>query len=122
MIPLYHQNRTGAYLMAAAVFFILFAPFVTVPYSISAAGFAGNLSYEILLAIQLATIVLVLVTTAVQCRLGVFESPAYALASPLSGAIVSFGFISAIADARKTGAVSWRGRQYTVSENQHPIR
>ena len=97
-------------------------PFATLPYSILAAGLAGNHSAETLLAIQLAAVALVFATTAVQCSLGVFESPAYALASPLSGAIVSFGFMSAIFDAGKRGAVNWRDREYTVSENQHPIR
>lgn len=121
MIPLYYQNRSGAYMMAAAVFFILFAPFAFLPY-LPAAALAGNVSFQVLLGVQLATIALVIVTTAVQCRLGVFESPAYALASPLSGAIISFGFLSALADVSKKGAVSWRGRQYTVSESQHPIR
>ncbi len=121
MIPLYYQNRSGACMMAAAVFFILFAPFAFIPYLLAAA-LAGNVSFQILLAVQLATIALVIATTAVQCRLGVFESPAYALASPLSGAIISLGFLSAIADASKKGAVSWRGRQYTISESQHPIR
>jgi hypothetical protein len=115
MIPLYYQNKSRAFLMMIAVFFILFAPFATLPYSILAAGLTGNLSAEMLLAIQLAA-------TAVQCSLGVFESPAYALASPLSGAIVSFSFMSAIVDADKKGAVNWRDREYTVSENQHPIR
>lgn len=121
MIPLYYQNRSGACMMAAAVFFILFAPFAFLPY-LPAAALAGNVSFQILLGVQLATVALVIATTAVQCRLGVFESPAYALASPLSGAIISFGFLSAIADASKKGAVSWRGRQYTISESQHPMR
>jgi cellulose synthase/poly-beta-1,6-N-acetylglucosamine synthase-like glycosyltransferase len=121
MIPLYYQNRSGAHMMAAAVFFILFAPFALLPY-LPAASLAENLSFQILTGIQLATVALIIIATAVQCRLGVFESPAYALASPISGAIVSFGFLSAIADARKKGAVSWRDRQYTVSESQHPIR
>jgi hypothetical protein len=121
MIPLYYQNRSGAYMMAAAVFFILFAPFAFLPY-LPFAVFAGNVSFQILLGLQIAAIALVIATTAVQCRLGVFENPAYALASPLSGAMISFGFLSAIADARKKGAVNWRGRQYTVSESQHPIR
>ena len=121
MIPLYYQNRSGACMMAAAVFFILFAPFAFIPY-LPAAALAGNVSFQILLGVQLATIALVIATTAVQCRLGVFESPAYALASPLSGAIISLGFLSAIADASKKGTVSWRGRQYTISESQHPIR
>jgi glycosyltransferase involved in cell wall biosynthesis len=122
MIPLYYQNKSRAFLMMIAVFFILFAPFATLPYSILAAGLTGNLSAEMLLAIQLAAVALAFATTAVQCSLGVFESPAYALASPLSGAIVSFSFMSAIVDADKKGAVNWRDREYTVSENQHPIR
>jgi chlorobactene glucosyltransferase len=121
MISLYYQNRSGAYMMAAAVFFILFAPFAFLTY-LPFAAFANNVSFQILLGLELAVIALIIATTAVQCRLGVFESPAYALASPLSGALVSFGFLSAIADARKKGAVSWRDRQYTVSESQHPIR
>jgi chlorobactene glucosyltransferase len=120
MIPIYYQNRTGAYLMTTAVFFILFAPFAFLPYLL-VAGFAGNLSSSILVAIELSTIALMIMANAVQCSKGAFESPAYAIAAPLSGAIVSFGFLSAIFDAKKKGAVSWRGRQYTVSEDQHPI-
>ncbi len=120
MIPLYYQNRSGANMMAAAVFFILFAPFALLPY-LPAATLSNNVTFQILLGLQLAAIALIISTTAVQCRLGVFESPAYALASPLSGALISFGFLSAIADARKKGAVSWRDRQYTVNESQHPI-
>ena len=120
MIPLYYQNKSGAYMMATAVFFILFAPFAFLPY-LPAASLANNLSFPVLLGIQLATAALVIAVTAVQCRLGVFESPAYALAAPASGALISFGFLSALADARKKDSVSWRGRQYTVSENQHPI-
>jgi chlorobactene glucosyltransferase len=120
MIPLYYQNKSGAQMMAAAVFFILFAPFALLPY-LATAALSNNISFQVLLGLQLATIALIVAATAVQCRLGVFESPAYAFASPLSGALVSFGFLSAIADARKKGAISWRGREYTVSENQHPI-
>ena len=120
MIPIYYQNRSGAYMMAAAVFFILFAPFALLAY-LPAASLANNISFPVLLGMQLATISLMVAATAVQCRQGVFENPAYALASPLSGALISFGFLSAIADAGKKGAVIWRDRQYTVSENQHPI-
>ncbi len=121
MIPIYYQNRSGAYMMTTAVFFILFAPFALLPYLLVAATLANNVSFQILLSLQLVAIALIFVTTAIQCRLGVFESPAYALASPLGGALVSFGFLSAIADAGKGGAVSWRDRQYTIKENQHPI-
>jgi hypothetical protein len=121
MIPLYYQNKSGAFLMMLAVFFILFVPFALLPYSIFLGPLAGDFSTDALFAIQIATVSLVMIATAVQCALGVSESPAYALASPLSGAIVSFGFASAIIDASKGGSVSWRDRSYTVSENQHPI-
>jgi hypothetical protein len=107
--------------MAAAVFFILLVPFLVLPYTLLAPEHAGNISTQILIAIQLATVVLMIVTTAVQCSLGVLESPVYAIALPLSGVIVSFGFMSAIIDAGKAGAVIWRDRRYTVSEKQHPI-
>ena len=121
MIPIYYQNKSGAYMMAAAVFFILFAPVALLPY-LPAATLANNISFQILLGIQLATVALIITTIAIQCRLGVYENPAYALASPLSGALISFGFLSAIADAGKKGAVNWRDRQYSVGENQHPLR
>ena len=120
MIPLYHQNKKGAYLMVAAVFFILFAPFLILPY-ITFARLSHDSSFQILLVIEMATIALIFTTTALQCNKGVFESPIYAIAAPLSGALVSFGFATAIADAKKRDAVSWRDRQYTISKDQHPI-
>src|ERR671923_2324429 len=120
MIPLYYQDRAHAHMMVLAVFFILFAPFASLPY-LPIASFAENTSFQILLGLQLSAIALIIATTAVQCRLAIFESAAYAFAAPLSGALISFSFISAIADAKKKGAVSWRDRQYTMGKTQHPI-
>jgi cellulose synthase/poly-beta-1,6-N-acetylglucosamine synthase-like glycosyltransferase len=120
MIPLYYQDKTGASMMVLAVFFILFAPFASLSY-LPIASFAGNASYQILFGLQMVTIALIIATTAMQCRLSIFENPLYAFAAPLSGALISFSFVSAIADAKKRGVVSWRDRQYTISRNQHPI-
>jgi hypothetical protein len=116
----------GANLIAVAVFFILFAPFVFLGYSVPAlavltGGLAG-LSAQVLMAVQVATIAMLIIATAVQSRLGVFQSAAYALGAPIGGALIYFGFVSAIVDARKKDAVSWRGRQYTVSEKQSFMR
>jgi len=121
MVPVYHQNRKGGLLMLLSVFFILFVPFALLPYSILGSSLGDELSRNLLLAVQFPTVALILLATAVQCRLGVFLNPAYALICPLGGAIVSFGFLSAILNAGKTGAVSWRGREYTMSETQHPL-
>jgi chlorobactene glucosyltransferase len=120
MIPVYYQDKVDAYMMAAAVFFILFAPFAALPY-LPVASFAGNISFMMLFGLQISTIALIMVTAAVQCRLAIFESPAYAFAAPLSGALISLSFMSAIVDAKKKGAVSWRDRKYTITKNQNPV-
>jgi glycosyltransferase involved in cell wall biosynthesis len=120
MIPVYSQDKVDAYMMVTAVFFILFAPFVSLPYLL-VASFAGNLSFPMLLGLQVSTIALIMITIAAQCRLAIFENPLYAFAAPLSGTLISFSFISAIADAKKKGAVSWRDRKYTITKNQNPL-
>lgn len=121
MMPVYFQDKAGAALMTLAVFFILLVPFIVIPYTILEAGLAGNFSGVILVSIQIIVVALILITTALQCARGVYENPLYALAAPLSGAIVSFGFLSALVDALRRGSVSWRDRQYNMTENQHPI-
>jgi chlorobactene glucosyltransferase len=120
MIPVYYQDKAGAYMMVMAVFFILFAPFVSLPYLL-VAGFAESVSFPILLGLQVSAIALIMITIAVQCRLAIFENPLYAFAAPLSGGLISFSFISAIVDANKKGAVSWRGRKYTITKKQNPL-
>ena len=120
MIPVYYQDKVDAYMMAMAVFFILFAPFASLPYLILA-SFAGNISFQILFGLQMSAIASIIVTTAVQCRLAIFESPLYAFTAPLSGALISLSFMSAIADAKKKGAVSWRDRKYVISKTQNPV-
>lgn len=121
MIPVYYQDKVDAYMMAMAVFFILFAPFASLPY-LPVASFAGNTSFQMLFGLQIFAIALIMVTTAVQCRLTIFESPVYAFAAPLSGALISLSFMSAIADAKKKkGAVSWRDRKYLISKTQNPV-
>jgi chlorobactene glucosyltransferase len=121
MIPIYYQDKVDAYKMAIAVFFILFAPFASLSYLPVVASFAGNISFQMLFGLQISAITLIMVTTAVQCRLAIFESPVYALAAPLSGALISLSFMLAIADAKKKGAVSWRDRKYIISKTQNPV-
>lgn len=120
MIPIYYQNKTGAYLMTIAVLFLLFVPFLVTPY-LAISSFARDLSFPIFIGIESSTVLLIFVATAIQCISGLAENPAYAIAAPLSGGLISFGFISALVDSRKQGAVNWRGRNYTVAQSQHPI-
>jgi glycosyltransferase involved in cell wall biosynthesis len=123
MIPLYNQNGKRASLMAIAIFFLLFEPFLLLPYSLLFFIYPLNqdvLSLFLIVSNTLASAIIIL-SSVIQLRLGSYQNPLYALAAPLAGAIISISFIVAIIDARKKGAVSWRGREYTIREKQHPL-
>ncbi|MGC2670077.1 MAG: glycosyl transferase, partial [Candidatus Nitrosopolaris sp.] len=123
MIPLYSQHKTKTSLMIIAVFFLLFEPFIILPYS-SLLLFSGDrhLITDILGYVNVLTILLIVLSNVIHSKLSLNQSPIYALASPLAGAIISFAFISSIIDAKKIGAVRWRNRQYTINEyQQHPL-
>jgi hypothetical protein len=110
--------------MSVAVFFLLFVPFLLIPYSLVSFTISTSIDLliaRILLYVIIATDILILLTNAIQSRLALFQNPIYALGSPASGAIISLSFISSIIDAKKIGAVNWRNRIYTVKENQNPL-
>jgi chlorobactene glucosyltransferase len=124
MIPLYTQHKTRTFLMIIAVFFMLFEPFIILPYS-SLALFLGDyrhlISY-ILISLNVLTIILIVLSNVVHSKLSLHQSPIYALASPFAAGIISLSFISSVIDAKKTGAVRWRDRRYTINEHkQHPL-
>ena len=122
MIPLYNQKRKRASLMAIAIFFLLFEPFLLLPYSLLFINIARDDIFSLILIVSdtMASAIIIF-SSVIQLRLSVFQNPLYALASPLGGAIISLSFITSIIDARKKGTVSWRGRQYTLNEKQHPF-
>jgi hypothetical protein len=77
--------------------------------------------FSILVLSNLGTIVLIIITDAVQLKFGIHEKSIYAFASPVGGAVISASFISSNLDANKRNAVDWHGREYTVNRDQHPI-
>ena len=122
MIPLYNQKRKRASLMAIAIFFLLFEPFLLLPYSLLFLNIARDDIFSLILIVSdTMACAIIIFSSFIQLRLSVFQNPLYALASPLGGAIISLSFITSIIDARKKGTVSWRGRQYTLNEKQHPF-
>ncbi|MFY9798627.1 MAG: glycosyltransferase [Candidatus Nitrosopolaris sp.] len=124
MIPLYTQHKTKTTLMIIAVFFMLFEPFIILPYSslvLYLPDYRNLMSY-ILVFVNILTILLIILSNIVHSKLSLHQSPIYALASPIAAGIISLSFISSILDAKKTGAVIWRDRQYTITEHQqHPL-
>ena len=122
MIPLYNQKRKRASLMAIAIFFLLFEPCLLLPYSLLFLNIARDDIFSLILIVSdTMACAIIIFSSVIQLRLSVFQNPLYALASPLGGAIISLSFITSIIDARKKGTVSWRGRQYTLNEKQHPF-
>src|SRR5918996_1960076 len=121
MIPLYNQKRKRASLMAIAIFFLLFEPFLLLPYSLLFLnGVRDDIFSLILIVSNVIASATIMLSSVIQLRFSVFQNPLYALASPLGGAIISLSFITSIIDAKKKGTVSWRGRQYVLNEKQHP--
>jgi glycosyltransferase involved in cell wall biosynthesis len=122
MIPLYNQNSKRTLLMVIAIFFLLFEPFLLLPYSILFFNFQEKDTLSLILIVSnTSASAIIILGSIIQSKLGDFQNPIYALGSPLGGAIISLSFITAIVDARKKGAVKWRGREYTLNEKQHPL-
>jgi chlorobactene glucosyltransferase len=124
MIPMYSQHKNQTILLTIAIFFLLIEPFIILPYMLLLLFFYHNLAnllLFILIFLNLGTISLIILTDAIQLKFGIHEKAIYALASPLGGAVISTSFISSTLDANKRNAVNWRGREYTVNRDQHPI-
>jgi cellulose synthase/poly-beta-1,6-N-acetylglucosamine synthase-like glycosyltransferase len=121
MISICSQNTRDASLMTIAIFFLLLEPFLLIPYSLMIHHRISDFVSQLMLDINLITIAIVTLASAIQSKFAVFQNPLYAVACPLGGAIISLCFLSSILDAKKVGAVNWRGRKYTINENQHPF-
>jgi hypothetical protein len=108
--------------MAIAIFFLLFEPFLLLPYSLLFLNVATDDIFSLILIVShtMASAIIIL-SSVIQLRFSIFQNPLYALASPLGGAIISLSFITSIIDAKKKGTVSWRGRHYVLNEKQHPF-
>jgi chlorobactene glucosyltransferase len=121
MISIHSQNKIGATMMTVAVFFLLFEPFLLLAYSVPQRIQSNDLVSQILFSVNLGTVCVIILANAIQSKLGVFQNPFYAIASPISAAIISICFIVSILSAKKEGSVNWRDRRYTVSQSQHPL-
>lgn len=123
MIPLYHQDRINASLITIATFFLLLIPFISLfvfPFLSIMSNFNTS-GKDILLLVNLNTIALIVLTSAIQSKYILFNSSLYSLASPIAGTIICLAFLSSIIDAKKKEIIRWRGRGYTINTSQHPL-
>ncbi|HZA62914.1 MAG TPA: glycosyltransferase [Nitrososphaeraceae archaeon] len=123
MIPLYHQDRINASLTTIATFFLLLIPFISLfvfPFLSIMSNFNTS-GKDILLLVNLNTIALIGLSSAIQSKYILFNSSLYSLASPIAGTIICLAFLSSIIDAKKKEIIRWRGRGYTINTSQHPL-
>ena len=123
MIPLYHQDRINASLIMIATFFLLLIPFISLfvfPFLSIMSNFNTS-GKDILLLVNLNTIALIGLSSAIQSKYILFNSSLYSLASPIAGTIICLAFLSSIIDAKKKEIIRWRGRGYTINTSQHPL-
>lgn len=123
MIPLYHQDRINASLITIATFFLLLIPFISLfvfPFLSIMSNFNTS-GKDILLLVNLNTIALIVLSSAIQSKYILFNNSLYSLASPIAGTIICLAFLSSIIDAKKKEIIRWRGRGYTINTSQHPL-
>jgi chlorobactene glucosyltransferase len=133
MIPLYYQDKIHASAVTTAVFFLLLTPFFLFPFSISylaQLSMIGNpisindfrIWDAVLIGFSLMATGLVVLSSAIQSKHVLYNSPMYSLGAPMASFIISLGFISSIIDAKKSGIVKWKGRKYAIGNTtQHPL-
>lgn len=120
MIPLYIQSSKMAVGIFFAVLFLLFMPFPILAY---AASFASiSISFDVLLGASLLASGLFYLGSAIDAKKGLGLGFRHVLFAPLGSAVIVSGFASGILHAKKSNAVTWRGRTYSISNTrQNPI-
>lgn len=123
VIPIYTRNRYATVFMTVAVIFLLLLPFILMPFSVVFYALSKNGDRDnvhVVAAVVASAgalgVALIFLCVAVQSKLGVFQSPLYALCCPLAAVIICSCFLSSLYDATKSGSIKWRGRQYIVTE------
>ena len=116
MIQLYHKNKIYATLITVAVFFLSFEPFLLLPFSLFFltinTTLENNLTSQILLIINLIAIAVLVSSSAIQSKVTLVHNLVYLFATPIAGAIISIGFVSAIISAKRKGFLLYGGRRY----------
>ena len=120
MIPLYIQSNKMAVGIFFAVLFLLFMPFPILAYAVSFTSVST--SFEVLLGASLFASGLFYLGSAIDAKKGLGLGFRHVLFAPLGSAVIVSGFASGILHAKKSNAVTWRGRTYSISDTrQNPI-
>ncbi len=116
MVPLFLQDAKVAIGIFFAVLFLLFMPYVFLIYSIPFA--ASSNSFFALLITSMISSGLLFSACLVEAKVLKIKIK-YSVFAPVGSLVVVCGFLAGIIQAKTSSSVSWRGRTYSM-KNQNP--
>jgi glycosyltransferase involved in cell wall biosynthesis len=119
ILPLFKIQPRSTILLAIAVFFLLFEPFLTASTIIL---IQSSTFSKLLLLINSITILLIAACCIALCKFCLFQKTFYGFGCPVGCTIIAFGFLNSIFNALNTGKVNWRDREYFINSRLKPIK
>lgn len=115
MVPLYLQSGKIAIGIFFAIVFLLFVPFPILAISTSLA--IETTSAKLLCMTSAIASVLIYIGAIMEVKVGLKIKLVYAVFAPLGSLVVVLGFLSGLLQAKRTSAVTWRGRSYSMKDH-----
>jgi chlorobactene glucosyltransferase len=120
IIPLYLQSSRTATGIFFAVLFLLLMPFPILAYSTLFLNLSE--SFVILFGISLLAVGSFYTGSTIDAKKGLSLGLQHAAFAPIGSLVIVAGFASGILHAKRSNALTWRGRTYSISEtSQHSI-
>ncbi|QLH04898.1 glycosyl transferase [Nitrosopumilus oxyclinae] len=115
MVPLYLQSGKIAIGIFFAIVFLLFIPFPI--FTISSIFPIESISAKILCIASAIASILIYIGAIIEVKIGLKLKLAYAIFAPVGSLVVVLGFLSGLLQAKRTSAVTWRGRSYSMKDH-----
>ena len=115
MVPLYLQSGKIAIGIFFAIVFLLFVPFPILVISTSLA--VETASAKILCIVSAIASIMIYIGAIIEVKVGLKLKLVYAIFAPLGSLVVVLGFLNGLIQAKRTSAVTWRGRSYSMKDH-----
>ena len=115
MVPLYLQSGKIAIGIFFAIVFLLFVPFPILAISTSLA--VETASAKILCMVSAIASIMIYIGAIIEVKVGLKLKLVYAIFAPLGSLVVVLGFLNGLVQAKRTSAVTWRGRSYSMKDH-----
>lgn len=115
MVPLYLQSGKIAIAIFFAIAFLLFVPFPI--FTSSTIMSDETVSAKLLCISSAVASILIYIGAIIEVKIGLKLKLRYALFAPLGSLVVVLGFLSGLLQAKRSSAVTWRGRSYSMKDH-----